>query len=209
MSISNSQIAIAGRVLEGESEKIIAGAVVEIIEMPEKFKSILSLKTLQYGLQWEKMRDRIDRKITTNDGYFHFVNLPKGEYVIEASLPNSGTRYSQVKKTVQVADSVDGKIPTHITDIVLLPTGIKGKITDADDPKKAVVNAKIKIKDSRDSTFSDQRGHYSLLGLESSKSGQRNVTLIVSATGYQQVSQSVLIKQGEVISEQNFSLKQT
>ena len=70
MSVSKPQIAIAGRVLEGETEKIISGAMVEIIEMPERFRAILSLKALQYGSQWEKMSERPDRKITSSDGYF-------------------------------------------------------------------------------------------------------------------------------------------
>lgn len=207
MSVSNQQIAIAGKVLEGETEKTISGAIVEIIEMPERFRAILSLKALQYGLQWEKMLERPDRKITTSDGDFHFINLPVGEYLLETSLPKSATRYKNGRKTVKVSATVDGKIPTMMTKIVLLPTGIKGTITDADEPNKAVINAKVQIQDSRDSTLSDQKGNYRLLGLESSKSGQRTVTLIVSATGYQQVSKSLVIQLGEVIAEQNFSLK--
>ena len=62
MSVSNPQIAIAGRVLEGETEKAISGTMVEIIEMPEKFKAILSLKALQYGKQWEKMMKNVKWK---------------------------------------------------------------------------------------------------------------------------------------------------
>jgi len=208
MSVSNLQVAIAGRVLEGETEKAISGARVEMIAMPDKFKTILSLKALQYGSQWSNMRERCDRQITSGDGYFHFVNLPPGEYVLDASLPGSGTRYNSAQKTVKVAGSVNGKISTVMTDIVLLPTGIKGTVTDADEPNKAIVNAKVQIQGSRDWALTDQESNYRLLGLESSKSGQRTVTLIVSATGYQQASQSVVIKHGVVISNQNFSLKQ-
>ncbi|MFB2772415.1 carboxypeptidase regulatory-like domain-containing protein [Pelatocladus sp. BLCC-F211] len=206
MSVSNQQIAIAGKVLEGESEKTISGAIVEIIAMPEKFKTQLSLKALQYGSQWERMLERPDRKITTSDGDFHFINLPPGEYLLETFLPTSATRYKNGRKTVTVS-AVDGKILTTMTEIVLLPTGIKGKITDADEPNKAIINAKVQIQGSRDSTLSDQKGNYRLLGLESSKSGEHTVTLTVSAIGYQQVSQSVVIQLGEVIAEQNFSLK--
>jgi len=94
-----------------------------------------------------------------------------------------------------------------IADIVLSPTGIKGKITDVDDPKKLITNAKVQIQNSGDSTISDQQGNYRLIGLESPESGQRTITMIVSATGYQQVSQSLNIQRGEVIAEQNFALK--
>lgn len=208
MSVSNPQVAIAGRVLEAETEKAISGAMVEIIAMPEKFQTILSLKALQYGWQWHKMRERCDRTITRSDGSFHFINLPPGEYILEASLPERGTRYNFVKKTVEVTESVNGKMPVAMIDIVLLPTGIKGTVTDADEPNKAIINAQVQIQGSRDWALTDQEGNYRLLGLESSKSGQRTVNLIVSATGYQQVSQSVVIKYGVVISNQNFSLKQ-
>ncbi len=148
MQISNSQVAIAGRVLEGETKEPISGAMVEIIEMPEKFNDILSLKALQYGSQWEKISDRPDRKITASDGSFYFVNLPPGEYKLKASLLGSGTRYKNREQEIIVKDVNQ----TLMTEIDLLPTG--------------------------------------------------------SATGYQQqVSQPLEIQQGEVISNQNFSLK--
>lgn len=98
MTVSNQQIAFAGRVLEGETSKTISGAIVEIIEMPEKFRAILSLKALQYGSQWQKMSVRPNRKITTSDGCFHFTNLPTGEYLLEVSFAISATWYSKVQK---------------------------------------------------------------------------------------------------------------
>ncbi len=142
MSVSNQQIAIAGKVLEGETETKISGAMVEIIEMPETFRAILSLKALQYGSQWEKMLERPDRKITSSDGYFHLTNLPPGEYVLETSLPTSPTRYHKVRKTVKVSSTVNEKISTTITNIVLSPTGIKGTITDADEGSDSTGTAK-------------------------------------------------------------------
>jgi hypothetical protein len=215
MSISNPQVAIAGKVVEGETERVIAGAVVEIIEMPKRFQAILALKALPYGSRWEKMRDtpgrsgyrdRPDCKITDNNGYFYFVDLPPGEYLLEASLPGSGTRYSKVQKKVKISHSVNGKNSTMMANMVLSPTGIKGTISEVNDPKKVILNAKIQVQGSPESAISNQKGNYHLLGLESAKSGQSTVTLIVFATGYQQVSQSVVIQQGAIISNQNFSL---
>jgi hypothetical protein len=207
LSIVNQQIAIAGQVLQGETEKPISGAIVEIIEVPEKFRAILSLKALQYGSQWEKMSVRPDRKMTSIDGYFYFTNLPPGDYLLEASLPTSLNRYKKVTSTAQVSTPVNGKIPTTMTEIVLSPTGIKGTITDVNDPKKLIANAKIQIQDSGDSTVSDHKGNYLLIELESPPSGERNITVIVSSTGYQKVSRTLKIQRGEVISEQNFALK--
>ena len=148
MSVSTQQIAIAGRVLERETEEPISGAMVEIIEMPDKFRAILSLKALQYGSQWEKISDRADRKISANDGSFYFVDLPPGEYQLKASLPGSGTRYQNGEPKVSVSSPINDVIPTTMTDIVLEPTGIKGKITDADEANKAIVNAKVQIQAS-------------------------------------------------------------
>lgn len=207
MNISNRQVAIAGRILEGETEKTISGALVEITVMPKIFKTQLSMKKLQYGSQWGKMWERTDRKITTRDGYFHFTNLPPGEYVLEISLPGSASGYNKVSKKLEVLSSLNGKIQTTMADIVLSPTGIKGTVTDADDPKKWLENAKIQIKGTQNQTFSDQRGNYRLLGLESPQSGQRTITLIISATGYQRVEKSLDIQAGKVIASQNISLK--
>ena len=219
MQISHPQVAIAGRVLDGKTDKPISGAIVEIKEMPKKFETILSLKKLQYGAQWEKMSDRVDRKITASDGAFYFVDLPEGDYRLKASLPSGGTRYREKEQPVHVSSAIENVIPTtpkdivkeiiptSITKIVLEPTGIEGTISDVNPPKKAIVGAKVQIEGSRENTFSNQDGKYSLLALDASPSGQRTVNLIVSATGYQEVSQSLEIKQGEVISDQNFSLE--
>ena len=119
MQISNSQVAIAGRVLEGETKEPISGAMVEIIEMPEKFNEILSLKALQYGSQWEKMSDRADRQITASDGYFYFVDLPTGDYKLEVSVNAIGTDYQKGEQIVHVASPINQVIPTTMTKIVL------------------------------------------------------------------------------------------
>ena len=206
--IRSPQVAIAGRVLDGGTKQPISGAMVKIIKMPQKFQTILSLKKLQYGAQWEKMSDRADRKITASDGYFYFVDLPEGDYKLKASLPGAGMCYGEKEKAIQVSSAIKDVIPTKIMIIVLKPTGIKGRITDIDSPKKPIVNAKVQIQGSRENTLSDQDGNYSLLALDASPPGQRIVKLIVSATGYQKkVSQPIEIAQGEVISNQNFSLE--
>ena len=119
MHISNPQVAIAGRVREGKTQQAIAGAMVEIIEMPEKLKAILSLKALQYGSQWQKMSDRLDRKITASDGSFYFVDLPTGDYQLEVSFKAMGTNYQKREQIVQVASPINKVIPTTMTNIFL------------------------------------------------------------------------------------------
>ncbi len=222
------QVAIAGRVLEGQTKKAISGAMVKIQEMPPKFRAILSLKKLQYGSQWKKMSDRPDRQITASDGSFYFCNLPPGKYTLAAFLPGSETRYENNTVTVDISEPekinvkiYDPKeinveksdiynedieiIPTEILDIFLSPTGIKGTITGENN--QPIVNAKVHIQGSRESTFTNKKGEYQLFGLLASKSDKDKYTIIVSANGYQKENSEPLeLKQGKVIN-QNFSLK--
>ncbi len=202
-SSSNPEIAIAGRVLDKETEEIISGAIIEITEMPEEFSKFLELKELQYGAQWEKMRERPDRKISAVDGSFYFTNLPVGEYTLTASSPTIGGKYTAGEQTVEVSLS-DEKIATAIADLFLFPTGIKGRITAEE---LGVEYAKVQIQDSGESTLSDKDGYYSLLGLESPDSGSREVTLKISAKGYdEQVFESISIERG-VVTEEDIALQ--
>ncbi|NET46327.1 carboxypeptidase regulatory-like domain-containing protein [Okeania sp. SIO2B3] len=189
MIIYNPQISIAGRVLEeGETEKPISGAMVEIIAMPDKFQEILSLKALQYGLQWEKMSDRPDRKITASDGYFYFVDLPQGIYTLAASIPGSRTQYGTKDFTVEEDSS--NRIITVIDDIDLFPVGIQGQVIDSIS-NEGIGLAKIQVDKSTEFTLSNFQGNYRL-GVEISTLQKNNkVTLNVSATGYDEVSEVV------------------
>lgn len=118
IKITNPQVAIAGRVFDKEANQAIAGAMVQIVEMPEKFQTQLSLKALQHGSQWQKISDRLDRRLTDGDGYFYFVNLPAGDYKLAAFF-NQGTSDRIKKTTVRVASPIEGIIPTTMTEIIL------------------------------------------------------------------------------------------
>lgn len=69
------------------------------------------------------MNDRPDRKITASDGYFYFVDLPRGEYTLAASIPGSGNQYG-TKDFSLTEDSSNNRIITAIHDIHLFPVGI-------------------------------------------------------------------------------------
>ena len=167
MSLSSQQIAIAGRVLEGETDRAISGAMVEIIDMPESFRKILSLKALQYGAQWEKMSDRPDRKFTASDGSFYFVNLPTGVYFVDlptgvdlstgkytlaAFIPSSRIIQYGIKEFTVTKEKSSERIITTLMDIPLVLTTIsitiKGQITDFNDSKKKISSAKIEVLNS-------------------------------------------------------------
>lgn len=225
MSLSSQQIAIAGRVLEGETDKAISGAMVEIIDMPKEFQTILSLKALQYGSQWKKISDRPDRKITASDGYFYFVNLPPGKYKLKASVPGSTIHYENaekkekeviVKNPVNIDNHVIPKkivkqvIPTTLkdTDIILVKaTGIKGTIADIDRLENPIAGATVQIQDNSKSTLSDRNGNYLLVGLEASE----KYKVTVFAKGYQQNSENseriIQIKSKNEVITNHFYLK--
>lgn len=176
-------VAIAGQVTDAQTGKIIAGALVAITAAPAPFTDRLSLQQKQYGDQWETMVERPDRTRTRADGHFHFMDLPAGQYTLAASLPGQGTRYGTAQATVTVALDANGNIRLVTTAIVLAPTTLKGRITAqaANEPEPVpVFMARIGVKGSGESTFSDKEGNYRLIGLEV---GTRTVQVVVK--GYQ------------------------
>jgi hypothetical protein len=195
------QVAIYGRVSDGETGLVIDGAIVEMTAMPEKFENWLALRSLQYGSNWETMRERPDRKRTAVDGYFYFTDLPKGDYTLQASLPNAGTRYNVKEVSVTVSDGLGQKV----SDIALPPTAIKGQITDTDG---SVAMAKIQIEGSSESALSDGEGIYMLSNLEVPQGDPKDRTVSVSAQGYKSKSQSVELVCGEVQESINFQLEE-
>jgi len=191
MRKSSSQIAIAGRVLEGETEKAISGAMVKIINMRKKFRTFCSLKASQYGPQWEKISDRPDRKFTDIHGYFKFCHLPPGKYLLEVSKPGSITHLQYGIKDFTVATDSRKKIITVKDDINFFPIGIKGLVIDVDS-EKGIGNAKIKINRRSEFIYTDSQGFYRL-GLETSTLQKKKVTLKVYASGYQKASEPLHI----------------
>lgn len=189
---TRNRVAIAGQLSNAETGQVIHRARVEITKMPDSFKNWLTLRAMQYGANWETMVERPDRTQTTIDGHFHFLDLPDGDYTLTASLPSTGTRYGAVEKKVQVSRNGD-RIKLAAADIALPPTGIKGQITNAEN--QPIVMAKVQVKGTEESTFSDSKGNYLLSGLEVSKV---QYTVRFSAQGYQQCSPNIQLSQGQV-----------
>ena len=184
------QVAIAGTVTDAQTNRVISGVRVEIIEAPEEFESWLALRALQYGAPWATMVERPDRTRTAFDGHFHFLDLPAGDYRLKASLPSSGTRYGEKEVGgVTVSWNGNGKITMATADLSLPPTTVKGSIYDQDrSPVEFVAMAEVRVKGSGERTFSDGDGQYILTGLETGP-----CTIMVSAHGYQKVSQEVTL----------------
>ncbi|NEO37699.1 MAG: carboxypeptidase regulatory-like domain-containing protein [Moorea sp. SIOASIH] len=216
------RVAIAGQVKDAQTQQVIPGAVVEIADMPESFKSKIDLLAGLYGDDWEKRVNGPDRTRTRVDGYFYFQDLPDGLYTLTASLAGAGTRYSDdpTIKTippgsdaesdqteVQVSsDPETGAIAIPTVNFYFQPTALLGNVTNSDD--EAVVMAKVEIEGSGEYTFTDNDGNYLLSSLEGSRntSSPRQVIVKVVAQGYQQeTSQLVDLNQGQVTTH-NFSV---
>ncbi len=190
-------VGIFGRVVDSTSKKPVPGALVEIKDSPPGFGRKLRIGAMQYGDKWATMMERADRTITRNDGQFYFVNLPDGQYTLNASHPKAGRRYGGAKQLVHVSHDAKKRVRVEIE---LTPTTVKGKIF-APGQKAGVAMAEVQVKGSGERTFSDVQGQYSLTGLEP---GKRKVTVL--AQGYEDTSQSINIPEPGALETLDFHL---
>jgi len=199
------QIAIVGQVKDSETSNALRNVSVEITEKPPKFERYCQLQSLQYGSQWDKMSHRCDATLTSTDGYFYFVDIPKGKYTLTFSLPSKNSRYGTTTvQTEVIGDSQNLSNGTEslqnpkILNISLIPTTVKGYIKD--DAGKAVANAKIKIEGTQENTISNPQGEYRFTQLElpSSDSSQGQITLSVLGYGYSPITQIATIEKGKI-----------
>jgi len=199
------RVAIAGRVINAQTQQAITNAQVTFSEMPDKYRSILKLKAMQYGVEsWEKIRP--DRTYSDQKGYYFFRDLPAGDYRLVDSLPNTGTRYGSANQTVTSAGD-SGKTGVIHIDLCLSPTGVQGKITA---PENEKFIAKVRIQGQNEYALTNGDGEYLLTGVEASS---QEVTLVISASGYELnlspelYPPKISLLQGQVLTEQNFHLK--
>ncbi|KST68637.1 carboxypeptidase regulatory-like domain-containing protein [Mastigocoleus testarum] len=209
------QIAIVGQVNDSETDNALRDVSVEITEKPPKFQRYCQLQSLQYGSQWDKMKQRCDLTYTSIDGYFYFADIPDGNYTLTFSIPHKGTRYGTTSVQTQVVRDAKGNINrtqnpdnSAILNISLIPTTLKGHILDV--KGKAIANAKIKIEGTQETTISNSEGKYRFTQLEvsSTESNQRQLTLSVSGYGYSSITQIATIQQG-TITTKDFTLSMT
>lgn len=207
-STRSHQVAIAGQVSDKETGETIGKAIVEITAMPEKFKTKRSLQALQYGSEWENLAKRCDRTTTAIDGFFYFIDLPPGEYTLTASLPSAAARYKIAETTVTLPPSNDNSSQPKfaVANLALSPSGIRGKVTDSQGVAIARVN--VKILGSGESTVTDDKGEFQLIGLEAPKQdgNKRTVKAIFSAKSYQEIIKTLEFSLGEVIKNTNIQL---
>lgn len=163
------QAAVAGVVTDAQTGKPIAGASIECTNLALEIN-----KTTK----------------TSDDGHYYFMDLPDGDFTVDASLPQSGSRYGTAQIVASVTRTSEGRINLATANLALPPTGVNGHITgpDADDNVVDILLADVKIKGSEDQAFSNNQGVYVLSGVET---GTR--TLLVKAQGYDPVNQPVAV----------------
>jgi hypothetical protein len=193
------QAAIAGQVSDAQTGAAISGVQVHISAGPETFQKGLALKARQYGENWEALPERPDRACTAADGYYRFINLPPGDYMLTASLPGRGTRYGQAQASASVVYDDQGNIALATADLQLAPTTLLGQVRDAGGEPVHMVQ--VRVLGGGEYTFSDEQGQYRLTGLEA---GGRQVR--ASAQGYAALTQAVQLEQAGGQYTLNFSL---
>lgn len=197
--IARHRVAIAGRVTDARTGQPLPAARVQITAGPPAFSGLLPLLAKQHGARWETMAARPDRTRTASDGFFHFLDLPAGQYTLAASLPGSGSRYGTATVQVTLAADGQGNVPMQTATLALPATTIEGRVSGPADA--AVRLAEVRVQGSGERTWSDAQGNYVLSGVEA---GARKLT--ISARGFQTKSETVTLGQPGASTTHNVNL---
>jgi hypothetical protein len=178
------QVAVSGRVTDGETGTAIQGAFVTIAAGPPVFMNAVALAVRRFGSRWAGPQERPDRARTGADGHFHFLDLPDGTYTLVSSLPEAGRRYGTGQVTVEVHRDPGGHVGIGVADMKLAPTSVRGTVTVTGGGP--LLLAEVRIKGGEESCLTDAQGRYALRRIETGKR-----TILVSAPGFQAASRSV------------------
>lgn len=219
-------VVISGVVFDAITEQPIPAAEIVLAQIPPALNTRLVLKALQIGNQWQTRPERGDRiwidpnrplaileqanghyhlqTWTSRDGYFTFLDLPPGDYIVQASLPDTGRRYGAAKRDRITVTQDQEKIATVFVELPLPPTTLTGKVTMPD----PISMAKVQVQETGDYTYTNSAGEYLLTRLEASET--KEWAIAVSAPGCELDASEPFVKvkllQGQV-QTQNFSLK--
>ena len=184
------QVAISGKVTDSATGKGLKQVRIEIVDAPPVFLDMITIQKAIQVEKWETLRSRPDRVFTAPDGHFHFMDLPDGEYTLEAVFPEAMRRYGSVRQTVTVSRTPGGNIHMAVADMVLPSSAIHGKVV-RQGTTTPVGLAEVRVIGSGEVTHTNNAGEYCLSGLETSATSHR--PLSISATGYQDKTANVLL----------------
>lgn len=192
-------VAIFGTVTDSRTGKTLKGARVQITSGPAAFTSWLALKAMEGRTRWEFLKERPDRRCTAQDGHFHFMDLPDGQYTLTASMPDMGTRYGIVQTQLTVARDAQSHIIMATVDMALPSTAVTGLVTTQGGAPLPM--ALVQVMGSGERAYTNGDGSFLLRGLEA---GSRMVT--ASAQGYEHKSLTVNLAQAGVVQTADFVL---
>lgn len=204
------QVTLAGRVVIGlrkaPEESIeptginVPGAIVDILAGPPKLEQQLALKSLSHGAAWSGLKRRLNRTQSAGDGSFFFLDLPPGDYTLQARLPSSGSRYGATDKVIVSVPSETEPSKPVWQELVLSATGIIGQVHNGQETPKGLVMAKVQIAESGEVVYCNNEGKFELLGLEAAVTTEkvRQVTLHISASGYKSYTLTEKIRSGVI-----------
>jgi hypothetical protein len=174
--IRRHQAAVAGRVVDAQRGKPVAGALVVVTAGPLRRESR-----------------------SGGDGHFHFLDLPDGTYVVTASYPPEGSRYGSAQANAVVSRDGTGRISMATADLELPATTLRGRVARPNN--QPVVMAEILLEGSGERNYSAADGHYALVGVEA---GLRRIR--VRAQGFHPVTQEVILADAGAVVTLNVTL---
>ncbi len=190
---SECQVAIAGKVVDGESGRPQAGVRVTVVEMPAAFRSQLEAWALRQGRRPSSASGRPDVALTAADGCFRFVNLPDGGYTLSFSAPGGAKCYGPLRQEFEITRDASGQIPLSIATIALPPTAIRGSVLFQDVSDSPFPLARVSVSDGDARTYVDDKACFYLTGVEP---GAR--LLRISAPGYQPTTLTANVEAGQL-----------
>lgn len=196
------QAAIAGKVIDAETGRAVAGVTAAITAMPAAFQTWLAVRALSYGAAWAALPERPDRTRTAVDGCFRFADLPDGAYTVSFSLPGAPHRYGSAQHAFAVASDVDGWITLATAEIELPPTGFRGKVHGlVQGAPVALPLARARVDGTGEVGYGDEQGRFYLTGVEL---GARTVK--IGAIGFLPATSPVQITEGVITDLGTFEL---
>ncbi len=180
------QVAIAGRVTEVDTAYPLAGVQIRLTAVPAELQQ-------RWRLQALANQPTRDHTPTRTDGFFYFLDLPPGEYGLQASVPQGGSRYLPVEQTLTLTTQANGTIQPQFLDLVMPTTRLRGTIHNA--AAEPVAMAFIQLVGSGDRVFSNPDGTYQFAALEASPQLR---PVQVSAKGYIPLTQTIILQSGQV-----------
>jgi len=100
--------AVAGRVMDETTDKPVAGARVEIVNAPPAFRA------RKHPKAGDPDRASV---LTGRDGHFHFLDLPEGNYEIQATVAGA----PPASRKVPVARNAAGAKPENADMMLKIP----------------------------------------------------------------------------------------